>query len=308
METRKSLLRELRQQAKKVYLEEAAEFQEQPVREVQRLIHSLAIELADLEKENEKLVLANADLQEQQSEYASHFDFAPVAYFDLDRDCNVIKANFLASTMLGASRSKLIGMDFSTFIAPQYRHTFDTSCRDLEREGEIQRFEIEMLRKDGTSFYAHLEVVAIYGKAGIIYRMAAQDITEHRLTLRALEESEKRFRSTLDNLREGCVILDSSWRYLYANDASIRFARRTKEQRLGHTMLEVYPGIEKTEAFARLRRCMEQRIANTYETEFTFPEGITAWFEVHVEPVPEGIFVLYLDITERKQKELAKVC
>ena len=39
------------------------------------------------------------------------------------------------------------------------------------------------------------------------------------------------------------------------------------------TMPEMYPGIEDTELFAVLRRCMDERTPNHMENEFTYPDG-----------------------------------
>jgi len=39
------------------------------------------------------------------------------------------------------------------------------------------------------------------------------------------------------------------------------------------------------------------------ENEFVFPDGTIGWFEIGVQPVPEGVFILSEDITERKRSE-----
>jgi PAS domain S-box-containing protein len=121
----------------------------------------------------------------------------------------------------------------------------------------------------------------------------------------ALRESLERYHRTLDNMLEGCQIIGFDWRYLYVNDAVARHGRRAKEELLGRAMMEVYPGIENTDMFAVLRRCMEERTPNHIENEFAYPGGERAWFELSVEPVPEGIFILSIDITERKRVEEA---
>jgi signal transduction histidine kinase len=54
-----------------------------------------------------------------------------------------------------------------------------------------------------------------------------------------------------------------------------------------------------------LLRCMRERRALHQEVEFVFPDGARGWFDVRAQPVPEGIFVLSIDISERKQAELA---
>jgi light-regulated signal transduction histidine kinase (bacteriophytochrome) len=65
--------------------------------------------------------------------------------------------------------------------------------------------------------------------------------------------------------------------------------------------MEKYPGIETTPMFASMRDCMEKRSLQLAEFEFVYPDGEHAWFQFSIQPVPEGISVLSLDITERKQ-------
>ncbi|MBI5928304.1 MAG: PAS domain S-box protein [Chloroflexi bacterium] len=115
--------------------------------------------------------------------------------------------------------------------------------------------------------------------------------------------SEDRYHRTLDIMLEGCQIIGFDWRYLYVNDMAARHGRHTKDELLGYTMMERYPGIEKTQMFNILQRCMEERSIERIENPFAYPDGTSAWFELRVQPVPEGIFILSLDITERKQVE-----
>jgi light-regulated signal transduction histidine kinase (bacteriophytochrome) len=46
---------------------------------------------------------------------------------------------------------------------------------------------------------------------------------------------------------------------------------------------------------------MDERIAHRMENRFAFPDGSYGWFNLSLEPVPEGTFILSEDITERKQ-------
>ncbi len=108
----------------------------------------------------------------------------------------------------------------------------------------------------------------------------------------------------LDNLMEGYQVIGRDWRYLYINDAAASHGRRYKQDLLGRSMTDCYPGIQNTRMFALLRKCMEQRIPNRMENEFIFPDGAKGWFELRFEPVPEGVFILSIDISERKRAEL----
>ena len=111
-------------------------------------------------------------------------------------------------------------------------------------------------------------------------------------------------RSAVDCLRVGFQVIGFDWRYVYVNPAAAAHGRRTVAQLSGRTMMECYPGIEGTPMFAVLKRCMDDRSADLFDNLFTFPDGQSRWFEVRVEPVPEGICVYSLDIHERKQWQL----
>ncbi|HCK65929.1 MAG TPA: hypothetical protein DHW49_06665 [Anaerolineae bacterium] len=117
------------------------------------------------------------------------------------------------------------------------------------------------------------------------------------------KQAEERYRNVLDNLMEGAQIIGFDWRYLYVNDAVAKQGYQTKENLLGRTMMEAYPGIENTEFFAILTSCMEERIPHAMENEFTYPNGKKGWFELSIQPVSEGLFILSNNITERKHAE-----
>lgn len=117
---------------------------------------------------------------------------------------------------------------------------------------------------------------------------------------------QDRYHYTLDNMLEGCQIIGFDWRYLYVNDTAAQHGQQKKVEMLGFTMMERYPGIEKTEMFDVLQHCMQERIIEHLENKFSYPDGTTAWFELRIQPVPDGIVIFSLDITERKRTETAE--
>ena len=112
-----------------------------------------------------------------------------------------------------------------------------------------------------------------------------------------------RFSTAMDDLLEGCMIIDFNWTYLYVNKSAARQGQNKRKKLIGRTMQEMYPGVEKSAVFAYYRRCMEKRIRQHFEESFTFADGTTRWYVFSVEPIPEGVFILSIDITERKKAE-----
>ena len=107
--------------------------------------------------------------------------------------------------------------------------------------------------------------------------------------------------SIFDELLEGCQIIDSEWRYVYLNDAVIQQAGKPREELLGRTMMESFPGIENTELFVTLQRVMRDGKPERMQNQFTYPDGAVGWFELHIQPwSPAGMFILSLDVTPLK--------
>ena len=113
----------------------------------------------------------------------------------------------------------------------------------------------------------------------------------------------ERLGSLLDTVTEGFQIIGFDYRYLYVNEAACRHGRRQREELIGRTMIDAYPGIEETEMFGVLTGCMRERQPGRLENEFRFPDGERGWFELRMEPVEEGVLILSADITERKSLE-----
>ncbi len=116
-----------------------------------------------------------------------------------------------------------------------------------------------------------------------------------------MQSLDKIARDVLDNLQEGCQVIGFDWKYVYVNEALVQQGRLSREQLLGRTMMECYPGLERQPFFPVLQRCMEQRSREVTEIEFLFPDGSPGWFDLRVVPVPDGICIISLDTSEERQ-------
>lgn len=163
--------------------------------------------------------------------------------------------------------------------------------------------EAAFTAKDGTRtpYYFTGRRVTFQGKECLVGM--GIDVSERRRNEEALRKSEERFRTTIENIVEGCQLLSFDWTYLHLNDTAALHNRRPNSELLGRTLPEMWPGIEKTEVFALMRRCMTERIPLHGETLFTYADGLATWFDLRCQPVPEGIFVMSIDISTRKRAE-----
>ncbi len=162
-----------------------------------------------------------------------------------------------------------------------------------------QHFETEFNFPNGTKADFELSIQPIPEGVFIL----SIDITERKKAEEKLKASEEQFRNSMDNMLEGVQIIGFDWRYIYVNNSMAKHGKYSKEQLIGATVMEMYPGIERTEIFKVYQRCFDERVPIHLENEFEYPDGDVAWFELSFLPVPEGIFILSIDITERKIAE-----
>ncbi|MFI5148861.1 MAG: SpoIIE family protein phosphatase [Bacteroidia bacterium] len=106
------------------------------------------------------------------------------------------------------------------------------------------------------------------------------------------------FKTILDNLTEGIVILDFDYHYLYVNEAALKQGRNPGKNFLGKHVLECNPGMEHTELFKAIEDAMKSRKPGRIEHQIIYPDGTAGWTEVSIQPVKEGLLTLSMDITE----------
>lgn len=213
----------------------------------------------------------------------------------LSFDWHFLYQNDAAARQGQLSKGQVAGHTFmEMFPGVEDTPLFDTLRRAME-ERTPEHIETLFQFSDGTSGW--FDIIAQPVPEGIF--VLSTDITERKHA----QQEALRLQGALDNMQEGAQIVGFDWRYIYQNEAAARQGQQPKGKVLGYTMMEMYPGIDQTPLFDKLRTCMEQRTPEHLETLFEFSNGTSGWFDVSVQPVPEGIFILSSDIGQRKEAE-----
>ena len=246
-------------------------------------------------------------MEKQNSLVQFYFDNADAFMIAIGSDEVVIDINESASEIIGYSREEVKGKNWFDTIVPEakredakrvFHDMLGSSLRHVHTE-----YSLITKRGEERTFDFHNLLVSDEKGHTIGVLSSGEDVTERNRKDKALKQVEHRLQVSLDSMFEGCQIIDYDWRYVYVNEAAAKHGRKKKEELLGYTMMQVYPQIDKTEMFNHLRNCMTNRVPHEMENEFTFPDGSKAWFELHIEPVPEGVLVLSMDITKNKEIE-----
>lgn len=242
-------------------------------------------------------------LRDSEEHYRLLFENNPLPMWVYDNETlRFLAVNDAAVSHYGYGRDEFLGMTIKD-IRPveelsRLQVNLDGPRQPQERSGPWKH-----RRKDGALIDVEIISHNILFSGRPARLVLVNDISERLRAEQSLRESEERFRTTLDTMLEGAQIVGFDWRYLYTNEAVSKQGHETRENLLGRTMTEVYPGIENTKLFSALQRCMKERVPQHMENEFVYPDGSRGWFELSIQPVPEGIFILSMDITDRKRVE-----
>ena len=242
-------------------------------------------------------------LKESEERFRGLYENSTIGMYRTTPGGKILLANPSLVRMLGySSFEELARRNLEeTGYEPDYER--DKFRQQIEKEGTVTGLESAWMKKEGTAIFVRESAKAVRDAHGrtLYYEGTVEDITERHQAEQALRASLARYHHALDNMLEGCQIIDHDWRYIYTNDAAAKQGQREPVELLMHTMMEMYPGIEATPMFSVLERCMLERVSDHIENEFAFPDGTTSWFELSIQPVPEGLFILSIDITDRKQ-------
>jgi len=218
----------------------------------------------------------------------------------------IIKSwNAAAERMYGWKLQEVAGQPAEKILQTEFSgNTREDAIQHIVKVGEYFA-EVTQVRKDGSHVDVEAHTVSMRDEAGRVtgYISVNREISERKRAESAALESEARYQRVLDSMLEGCQIIDFEWRYVYINEVAAEQGKRAKDELLHHTMMEMYPGIENTELFMVLGQCMQERTAHRLENLFIFPDESIGWYELSIQPVKEGIFILSTDITQRKQTE-----
>jgi PAS domain S-box-containing protein len=217
----------------------------------------------------------------------------------VDHNFRYLFVNEAAARQAGVSRNKLQGRIMTTVFPGIEATEMFRTLRKCMSERIHKEMENHFFTSKGQSSWFYLRMIPV--PEGVF--IMSEDISDMKKAEEQKYASELRFRSTLDNMMEGCQIIDHNWRYQYINDEAQKHNRRPKEEMLGNRYMDMWPGIEKTELFAVIKNCLENLIPSHLETEYFFADGSSSWFEFSSQPVKEGVLIFSVDITDKKRSE-----
>lgn len=318
-ETSKSA--ELRRQAEKIAREKADRSPKKheafSPEETLRIIHELQVHQIELQMQNEEMSRAQAELDAARVRYFDLYDLAPIGYCTLSDHGLIMEANLTAAALLNLAREKLVGQLLNRFILKEDQDIYYLHNKQLWDTGEPQTCELRMVKKNGTSFWAHLTATMAKEEGGATEcRVVMSDITERKQVeaqreeaLEALRKSETQLRATLEAVADGILAVDNKGKVVQANRrfADLWRIPQSLTDRSDDGALLDFVLNQLTDPDSFLKKVQSIYDSDTEDIDkITFKDG--RFFERYSLPmIMDGIRIgrvwSFRDITQRKQIE-----
>jgi len=174
------------------------------------------------------------------------------AYFEVDLAGNYTMFNDAQCRQVGYSREEMTGISYKVITPPDKVKEVFEIYNLIYRTGEpIDMFNSAQIRKDGTRIPVEYSVFPIRNEKGEIigFRGVGRDIAKRLQMEEALRQSEEKYRTILENMKEAYYEMDLTGNYTFFNDALCRHLGYSREELLGMSYKVYVPPEKIKEAF-----------------------------------------------------------
>ena len=232
-------------------------------------------------------------------------------YYRADLEGNLIMASPSIEKTLGYSPESIIGSNIAEvfYKNPDKRQEL---MDQLEKEDEVQNYEVILIHKDGTPIPILSSSHFIYDKKGdrIGIEGTFTDITERKKAEEALRESEEKFRSVVENAPIGIFIVNDRFQFIYANEMFGSILGYSQEEIPGKDFRDHLDEESKQIVTDRyIKRQNGEKITPKYEIRAIHKSGKTILLEIRVSVITtkdgqRRTIGQVLDITEQRKNQI----
>lgn len=249
-------------------------------------------------------------LAANEARFATALGNASVAVFNMDRDLRYTWFRQSWPDRLGYS---LVGLTDADLLSARDEAPVTDFKRHVIESGEPGVLEACMLDLDTQPRWFTITAEPMRDTTGRVHGLTATalEITDRKMAERALSESERRFRTAVENLLEPFAVLAAirddrgvitNFRVEFANTAAAELAGRHSDAMIGRTFAELFPGRLESRLFDEYVKVVESgepyfREAVDY-INVLGEDTLVRAFDMRVSKLDDGVEVTWRDITD----------
>jgi PAS domain S-box-containing protein len=257
---------------------------------------------------------AEEALRESEEKHRKMFEEALDAIFIADAETGlVLDCNRAACELVGRKRSELIGKHQRILHpAGETEGEFSRTFSEHLRAGEGKVIETQIITAKGEIKEAAIKANAFEIRGKKVIQGIFRDITQRKQAEQALRQSEKKYRTILEEMEEGYYEVDLAGNFTFVNDAMSRILGYSPDELIGMNY-KTYTEKENVKAVFEAYN----RVYRTCQRLQWFPmvevrkDGTRVLVEDSVLPITNGkaevvgFRGISRDVTERKRAEEA---
>ena len=279
--------------------------------ELLKELAALRQRIADLEQMDRAHKQSQEALQESEERYRTIVEAQMELVCRFLPDGKLTFVNEAICQLLGEEREDIIGQNFYAYIHPDDQEKTRENIKALSRENPLGINEERVILPNGEMRWWQWSNRALFDDQGKIteFQAVGRDITERVKTEQKLQESEERFRETVQLLPSIVVEYDNDFRVTYVNEAGyeqLGYSPADVEQ--GVNIPDLFPPEEQKKLMGRLNGLLEGDETPPIEYCLLHKDGSNVYCLVSSIPIYKdgkvvGIRSSATNITEHKRAQ-----
>ena len=199
---------------------------------ISELLQELRIHQIELEMQNEELRQKKAELSAEKERYFNLYELAPIGYFTLNEEGEILQANIMSTILLDVLKSDLYQHLITEFILHEDQDIYYLNRKKLLLTHQVQTCEVRMKKSDGSQFWAQLDsLISKNTTSEITLHLVLHDITQRKKEQRTLSIAAIAFES-----QNGIIITDVKGIILQTNHTFALITGYSAEESIGKSL------------------------------------------------------------------------
>ncbi|HEY9528198.1 MAG TPA: PAS domain S-box protein, partial [Anaerolineales bacterium] len=235
---------------------------------------------------------------------------APIGIFTYRLSGECLSANAAAAEMVGATIEELESQNFHEIESWKRSGLYDLAQQAIFSK-ELIAADVHVLTTFGRDAWYRAKYVTFKSKGEEILLMIFEDITERKQADAALEASEKRFRTWIENSSDIVTVLDAAGVIQYESPSAKRLLDYCPEELLGRKAFDFIHPEDQNRIISAFAESL-QNPDSTVSAEFRFLHRDGSWrflegsSRAYLDEHGEVVGLIHSrDITQRREAEAA---
>ncbi len=252
-------------------------------------------------------------LRQSEEKFRSILENIEEGFFEVDLAGNFTFFNDSTCVLLGYSRNEMMNMNYRQYTEKDASKKVFQIFNNIYVTGTpIKDFDWLIIRKNGAKRYVAASVYLKKDSSGnpVGFQGFTRDVTERKIALEALRQSEEKYRNILENIQEAYFEVDLAGNFTFFNDSLCRLTGCFRDELTGMNYSHFSDKENSKKVFLTFNNVYTTgQPSDGFDWCITRRDGTKRYIEASVSLTkdtsdkPAGFKGVIRDITERKRIE-----